>query len=140
MKFSIRRMRGGEEPAFNRLAPDVFDEAVDAERLAAYLRAPGHLMLLAFEGDLVVGQCAAVLHLHPDKPVELYIDEVGTASTHRRQGIARLMLDAMFAWGRELGCTEAWLGTELDNVAARGLYDGRSPTEATEMMFYLFKV
>ena len=140
MNFSIRRMRSSEELAFNRLAPDVFDEAIDPERLAAYLRAPGHMMLLAFEGDLVVGQCAAVLHFHPDKPVELYIDEVGTASTHRRLGVARLMLDAMFAWGRELGCTEAWLGTELDNVAARGLYDGRAPVEAEAMMFYLFKV
>ena len=140
MNFSIRRMRSGEELAFNRLAPNVFDEAIDPGRLAAYLRAPGHMMLLAFEGDLVVGQCAAVLHHHPDKPVELYIDEVGTASTHRRLGVARLMLDAMFAWGRELGCTEAWLGTELDNVAARGLYDGRAPTEAEAMMFYLFKV
>ena len=140
MPFSTRRMQSGDETAFDRLAPDVFDEAIDPQRLAAYLQAPGHLMILAFEGELVVGQCAAVLHRHPDKPIELYIDEVGTASTHRRLGIARLMLDAMFAWGRELGCTEAWLGTELDNVAARGLYDERSPTEADAMMFYLFKV
>ena len=43
-------------------------------------------------------------------------------STHRRQGIARAMLDEMFAWGRELGCKEAWLGTELDNDAANALY------------------
>ena len=138
--ITVRRIGPGETHAFKAIATDVFDAPVDPALLAAYLNEPNHFMVLAFEGDLVVGQCAAVLHRHPDKPIELYIDEVGTASTHRRQGIARLMLDEMFAWGRELGCTEAWLGTEVDNVAARGLYDGRSPTEAQEMMFYLFKV
>jgi aminoglycoside 6'-N-acetyltransferase I len=138
--ITVRRIGAGEARAFATVAPDVFDAPVDPARLADYLREPNHFMVLAFEDDLVVGQCAAVLHRHPDKPTELYIDEVGTASTHRRQGIARLMLDAMFAWGRELGCDEAWLGTELDNVAARGLYDGRSPVEAQEMMFYLFKL
>ena len=98
--------------------------------LHAYLREPGHIMVLAFDGDLVVGQCAGVIHRHPDKTTELYVDEVGTASTHLRQGIARLMMDELFAWGRELGCTEAWLGTETDNEPAKALYrryrpDGR---------------
>jgi ribosomal protein S18 acetylase RimI-like enzyme len=138
--ITVRRVGAGETRAFKRVAPEVFDAPIDPAWLAAYLAAPNHFLVLAFENDVVVGQCAAILHRHPDKPVELYIDEVGTASTHRRLGVARLMLDAMFAWGRELGCTEAWLGTELDNVAARGLYDGRSPAEAQEMMFYLFKV
>jgi len=138
--ITVRRIGAGETPAFKTIAPDVFDAPVDPVLLAAYLSEPNHFMVLAFDDGAVVGQCAAVLHRHPDKPTELYIDEVGTASTHRRQGIARLMLDAMFAWGRELGCSEAWLGTELDNIAARGLYDGRAPIEAEEMMFYLFKV
>ena len=47
---------------------------------AAYLAAPGHIMVLAFDGDLVVGQCAGVIHHHPDKVTELYVDEVGTAT------------------------------------------------------------
>ena len=70
-----------------------------------------------------------VIHRHPDKATELYVDEVGTASTHLRQGIARAMMDEMFAWGRELGCTEAWLGTELDNDRGQGLYRGYTPSE-----------
>jgi aminoglycoside 6'-N-acetyltransferase I len=97
-------------------------------------------MVAALDGDTIVGQCAGVIHRHPDKPTELYVDEVGTASTHRRQGIARAMLDELFAWGRELGCTEAWLGTELDNIAANGLYRGYRPIEDTAIQFYLFKL
>lgn len=86
----------------------------------------------------MVGQCAAVIHRHPDKSTELHIDEVGTASTHRRMGVARAMLDAMFAWGRELGCEEAWLGTELGSAAANALYRGDKPTEDEAMRFYVF--
>jgi ribosomal protein S18 acetylase RimI-like enzyme len=136
----IKRIAAGDEAVFDRVAPEVFDEPVDAGRLAEYLREPGHLMLLAIEDGLVVGQCAAVVHRHPDKATELYVDEVGTASTHRRQGIARAMLEAMFAWGRELGCTEAWLGTELDNDAANGLYRGLKPIEDAAMQYYLFRL
>ena len=122
MGISLKRMRPGDEGDFDSIAPDVFDEPIQPERLEAYLLEPNHLMILAIEDGVAVGQCAAVLHRHPDKPIELYIDEVGTASTHRRLGIGKRLLDAMFAWGRELGCREAWLGTEHDNAAANGLY------------------
>ena len=139
MAIELRRMQPGDELDFAEVDPDVFDEPIHPERLAAYLREPGHLMILAFDGSLVVGQCAAVIHRHPDKVTELYIDEVGTAGTHLRQGIATRMVEAMFAWGRELGCREAWLGTELDNVEANGLYAkvGGTPEH---MHYYEFKL
>ncbi len=140
MPFTLKRMTIADEAAFHAIAPDVFDEPVDSRRLRDYLSTSGHMMLLAFDGDLVVGQCAAVIHRHPDKPTELYVDEVGTASTHRRQGIARSMLTELFAWGRELGCEEAWLGTELDNTAANALYRSFAPTEDEAIQYYLFKL
>lgn len=138
--FNLKRIRHNHSTLFENIAPDVFDEPIDPERLAAYLAEPGHLMVLAFDGDTVVGQCAGVIHRHPDKPTELYVDEVGTASTHLRQGIARKMLAELFAWGRELGCTEAWLGTERDNHAANALYRGLTPTEDEAIQYYLFKL
>ncbi len=140
MPFSLKRMSADDEALFGTIAPDVFDEPIDAARLAAYLSELGHLLVLAFEDDLVVGQCAGVLHRHPDKATELYVDEVGTASTHRRQGIARAMLRELFAWGRELGCEEAWLGTEFDNLEANALYRGLQPIEDDGIQFYVFKL
>jgi RimJ/RimL family protein N-acetyltransferase len=92
-------------------------------------------MVLALDCNLVVGQCAGVIHRHPDKVTELYVDEVGTATSHLRQGIATVMLAELFAWGRELGCREAWLGTELDNVAAQGLYRSFGGKAATMTYF-----
>lgn len=139
MPIDIRRMHAGDELDFTEIAPDVFDEPIHPERLEAYLREPGHLMLLAFDNGVVVGQCAAVVHRHPDKVTELYIDEVGTASTRLRQGIATRMVEAMFTWGRELGCREAWLGTELDNIEANGLY-AKVGGKGEKMVYYEFEL
>ena len=140
MPFTLKRLTATDHDVFIRIAPDVFDEPVDASRLVAYLATPGHIMVVAIDDGSIVGQCAGVVHRHPDKPTELYVDEIGTASTHRRQGIARAMLDELFAWGRELGCEEAWLGTELDNDAANALYRGYAPIEDERMQFYVFRL
>lgn len=137
MSFRLRRLGPGDEALLDRVAPDVFDKPVRRDRLGAYLASPRHLMVVALDGDLVVGQCAGVVHLHPDKATELYVDEVGTATSHLRQGVATAMLTEIFAWGRTLGCEEAWLGTEIDNVAANGLYRSLGG-EATAMQYYEF--
>ena len=138
MSFTIKRLSVGDVGWLAKIAPEVFDAPINPDRLRAYLRSPGHIMVLAMVGDLVVGQCAGVVHRHPDKVTELYVDEVGTALTHRRMGIAQAMMDALFAWGRELGCVEAWVGTELDNDAANMLYRRNKPVEAEAIQFYLF--
>jgi aminoglycoside 6'-N-acetyltransferase I len=122
-QLEIRHVKPGDEALFDRVAVDVFDAPIDAGRLAAYLAEPGHHMLVALHQGEVVAQVAAVIHRHPDKPTELYIDEVGVTPALQRQGIARRMVAEMFALGRELGCEEAWVGTEPDNAAARALYE-----------------
>lgn len=139
MSVELQRVTIDDVEVFDRVADEVFDGPIVPDRLRHYLAEPGHLMILAVEGGVVVGQCAAVIHRHPDKVTELYIDELGTAPSHQRQGIGRRLIDAMFEWGRELGCRESWLGTELDNVAANGLYraiDGRRDT----MAYYEFEL
>jgi len=142
MTVEIRRLFPGDDVVLMQVAEDVFDEPVQADRLAAYLAMPGHFMIVAMAESVVVGQCAAVIHRHPDKVSELYIDEVGVSPTLQRQGIARKMLDAMFALGREHGCGEAWVGTEADNVAARALYDTRKEPHgpAEEFVMYVYEL
>jgi ribosomal protein S18 acetylase RimI-like enzyme len=138
MPLEFKRVTMSDGALLDRVAPEVFDEPIDPERLRAYLIEPGHLMVLAIDEGEVVGQCAAIVHRHPDKMAELYIDEVGVAPTHRRQGIARRMLDEMFRLGRSLGCEEAWVGTEPDNAGARALYESfeGEPVETFVMYAY----
>ena len=140
MKVEIRQVGPGDEGLFERIAEDVFDEPIVPERLAAHLAEPNHVMLVALVDGEIVGQCAAVIHRHPDKVTELYIDEVGVAPKVHRQGIARQMLERMFDIGLERGCGEAWVGTEPDNVPARRLYETAKekgePAETFVMYLY----
>jgi aminoglycoside 6'-N-acetyltransferase I len=124
VSVEIRRLGPGDAALLDRVAAEVFDEPVVPDRVAACLGEPGHIMLVALADGLVVGQAAAVVHRHPDKPTELYIDEVGVAPAFRRQGIARRLVAELLAIGRALGCAEAWVGTETDNLPARRLYEG----------------
>ncbi|MES0186254.1 GNAT family N-acetyltransferase [Mesorhizobium sp. C386A] len=101
MSVEIRRLYPGHDALVKRIAEDVFDELVRADRLSAYLASSGHMMIVALADGVVVGQCAAVIHRHLDKVSELYVDEVGVSPAYQRHGIARKMLDAMFALGRE---------------------------------------
>ncbi|MER8677748.1 GNAT family N-acetyltransferase [Mesorhizobium sp. M0615] len=116
----------------------MFDEPVRADRLSAYLASSGHMMIVALTDGVVVGQCAAVIHRHLDKVSELYIVEVGVSPAYQRHGIARKMLDAMFALGREQGCGEAWVGTEPDNVPGRALYESRKEVHGPAESFVMY--
>lgn len=127
MSVEIRRAGPGDEGLFEHIADDVFDHAVERDVMAAYLATPNHHLVVALADGEVVGQVAAVVHRHPDlRPVELYIDEVAVAPAFRRQGVAQRMLDEMFELGRELGCAEAWVGTESDNIPATAFYESRN--------------
>jgi ribosomal protein S18 acetylase RimI-like enzyme len=137
---TIVRLTADTAALLSRVADDVFDEPVDAVRLAAYVEATGHFMLIAVEDGTVVAQCAAVIHRHPDKKTELYIDEVGVAPAFQRQGLARRMLEEMLAIGKAEGCEEAWVGTEHDNVAARRLYESRGGTTAEPFVMYVYEL
>jgi len=142
-EVEIRQLSAGDAALFVRVADEVFDAPVDPARLAAYLCEPGHHMLVAVDGGVVVGQTAAVVHRHPDKPTELYIDEVGVAAGYRRQGLARRMLAAMLEFGKAIVCEEAWVGTEPDNLPARGLYEQRrraGDAGAEPFVMYVFRL
>jgi aminoglycoside 6'-N-acetyltransferase I len=121
--IEIRLLSSGDIAVLDRVGADVFDGPVDARWARAFFADSRHHLIVALDIDLVVGMITAVDYVHPDKAPQLWINEVGVASTHRQQGIGRRLLDAMLAHGRTLGCTEAWLGTEESNVAARRLYE-----------------
>ena len=121
--LTIRMLGSNDAALLDHVAPGVFDNAIEPRWTAEFLADARHHMAVALDDGLVVGMASAVHYVHPDKPPELWINEVGVAPTHQQQGIGQQLLRALFERGRELGCTEAWLGTEVDNVAARRLYE-----------------
>ena len=137
MSIDIRLLGPGDEGVLERVAEDVFDGPVVGRWARAFLDDARHHLVVALDDGVVVGMASAVDYVHPDKAPQLWINEVGVAPTHRRGGIGRALLDALLAHGRALGCTEAWLGTEEDNVAARRLYESAGP-EAEPFVLYSF--
>jgi aminoglycoside 6'-N-acetyltransferase I len=133
--ISVRMLNAGDASVLDRIAPDVFDHAVDPRWTAEFLADQRHHLAVAIDDGVVVGMASAVHYVHPDKPPELWVNEVGVAPTHRGRRIGRRLLEALFTRGRELGCREAWLGTETDNIAARRLYSAVGGVE--EPMVYV---
>src|SRR5690349_3504164 len=120
-EIEIRRLGPDDASVLTRVADEVFDHAVDPRTTHRFLADARHHLIVALDAGVVVGMITALDYVHPDKAPQLWINEVGVAASHRRRGIGRRLVDAMLAHGRSLGCTEAWLGTEPDNVPARAL-------------------
>lgn len=136
----VRRVGKTEGNILANVDDDVFDDAIDPAHLAAYLAQPQNMLVVALDRDLVIGQCQAVMHTHPDQPPTLYLDNLGVAPSHRRRGIARRLVTEMMAWGKERGCAEAWVATEPDNEEARGLYASLQGEPVADVVSYAYKL
>jgi ribosomal protein S18 acetylase RimI-like enzyme len=85
--------------------------------------------LLAYAGQEIAGAIHGYDHLHPTGVKYLYVDEVDTIEGHRRQGVATVMMNEVFAIAHENGDSEIWLGTEDDNEKAKAFYLSLKPDE-----------
>lgn len=132
MPMEIRILGPADGVVLQNVAPDVFDNPIDARWSAEFLSDPRHHLAVAIENDQVVGMASAVHYVHPDKPPELWVNEVGVAPTHQGRGVGKQMLAALLAHGRTLGCVGAWVLTSHSNTAARRLYAAVGGIEENE--------
>jgi aminoglycoside 6'-N-acetyltransferase I len=136
MALEFRILRAGDEYVLDNVADGVFDGPVDDPLRSEFLRDPRHHLSVAIE-DGIVGFASGVHYVHPDKPPQLWINEVGVLPSHQRKGIAKGVLSALISVGRELGCTEAWVLTDEENTAARALYQSAGGVETLHIMVSL---
>jgi ribosomal protein S18 acetylase RimI-like enzyme len=97
-----------------------------------FLANPMNVLVVAIAVGTVVGMTSGIIYVHPDKPRQLFVNEVGVDDDYQRQGIGARLIQAILELGREEGCTEAWVATESDNVAALGLYESQGGELAPE--------
>jgi ribosomal protein S18 acetylase RimI-like enzyme len=135
MGVSIIEVTPATTGLLENVDPDVFDHPIDPSRLAAYVADPLHVMFVAVEDFLVVGQIRGSIHLQPDRAPDLYIDNLGTSPARQRRGIAAAMIAALIEWGKGQGCTFAWVATETDNSGAIGFYAAQNFTHDTIALF-----
>jgi ribosomal protein S18 acetylase RimI-like enzyme len=122
MTWTIKRIDGTAHPMPASVAPGVFDFTVREAYLTAFLANPANILVVAVVGDTVVGMATGIAYAHPDKPLQLFINEVGVDDAYRRQGIGTALVRRMLQEGALAGCREAWVATEVDNVEAIALY------------------
>ena len=122
MEVAIRVLGRDDLTVLDAVAADVFDHPIERRWAAEFLADPRHHLAVAIAGGVVVGMASGVHYVHPDKPPELWVNEVGVAPPFQNRGVGRRLLRALFARGREVGCATGWVGTEVGNTAARRLY------------------
>ena len=132
MAIEIKLLHRGDENVLMTVAPAVFDNPIDTELTKEFLEDPRHHIAVAIDDGLVVGFASGVHYIHPDKPPELWVNEVGLAPTHRRRGLGKAVLKALFEVGRAQNCTVAWVLTYRTNVAAMALYASVGGTEGVD--------
>lgn len=115
--------------------PGLFDREIQANFVSEFLSDPRHHMVAAIERGIIIGFLSAVHYVHPDKPAELWINEVGVAPAHREKGVGKALIAAALSMGRELGCEEAWVLTDSENEPAKALYTSAGGTMTNEVMF-----
>ena len=120
--MEVKLLEPGEAGQFDNVAEGVFDHPTDPALIREFLDDPRHHIAVALEDGLIVGFASAVHYVHPDKPSELWINEVGVAPSHQRRGAGKAVVSRILEAGRALGCREAWVLTDRGNTAARALY------------------
>jgi aminoglycoside 3-N-acetyltransferase I len=124
------RIERAADAAAIAAAADLFDGPPLPLATDAFLRGPGHHLLLAYDDDgRAVGMISGVEMTHPDKGTEMFLYELGVADDARRRGVATALVGALAQVARERGCYGMWVGTEVDNTAALATYRRAGATD-----------
>jgi aminoglycoside 6'-N-acetyltransferase I len=132
------RLLGADDASvLERVDPDVFDGPLLSASCREFLDGPENLLVVAIQDDVVVGMASGLIYIHPDKPRELFVNEVGVAARCQRQGIASRLVSLLLEHGQRAGCAQAWVATEENNLAANALYAslGGNPDEERAVVY-----
>ena len=137
MALETRILDSSNQALLANVAPGVFDNPLDPGLVTEFLSDHRHHLAVAIDGSQVIGFASGVHYVHPDKPSELWINEVGVASDHQGRGVGKAVVRALLEHARSLGCEEAWVLTDNTNTAAMRLYAsvGGQPGPVPSVMF-----
>jgi ribosomal protein S18 acetylase RimI-like enzyme len=122
MAIEVKVLGSGDEKVLMNVAAEVFDNPIHPEFTREFLEDSRHHIAVAIDDGVVVGFASGVHYIHPDKPPELWINEVAVAPTHRRRGLGKAVMKELLAVGRAHKCKVAWVLTDRFNSAAMRLY------------------
>lgn len=80
-------------------------------------------VVAAYDDDQPVGWAWGVRIRYPNGRQVTYLHELDVVESHRRQGIATMLIEASMAHARRIGCSRFWLTTGGHNEVAQALYE-----------------
>ena len=135
LNIEVVRIGFENKEILNNIDEEIFDGRIDQHLLASYLQESNHIMLVAIIDDLVVGQVLGVIHKHPDKNTELYIDDLAVSEIYQRNKIATKLFAALIKFGKENYSKELWVATEPENTIARKFYESLGLVQRNVVVF-----
>jgi len=118
----IKVLRSDDLLCLLNAAEGVFDNPVNEVYAREFLDGPRHHIVVAIMDEVVIGFASAVHYIHPDKPRELWINEVGVAPAQHGKGVGKAIMQEMLGLAKRIGCFNAWVLTDRSNAAGNGLY------------------
>jgi GNAT superfamily N-acetyltransferase len=110
------------DPSFNELDKD----AVAEVGCDYWLDAAHRVLFVAVDGEELVGHISGNETEEPPiytRDSRVHIDGLFVKQTHRRSGVASLLLDRMETWARDRGCEYLGVAAHTDNEGAKQLYE-----------------
>ena len=120
--IAIRLLTQADVGVLDHVDADVFDSPVQRAFAEHFLASPGNYLVVAIESQVVIGMASAIAYFHPDKPLQLFINEVGVSDRMQGRGIGKRLVGRLLDLAQDIGCQEVWVATEEGNTAARALY------------------
>jgi GNAT superfamily N-acetyltransferase len=137
LMIAVKVLSSSDLPLLMNAVDDVFDNRVDEAFAREFLADPRHHIVVALSDGVVIGFASAVHYIHPDKPTELWINEVGVAEAHQNKGVGKALMNELLRLGKQLGCVNAWVLTDRSNEASNRLYKstGGQVAEGDNLMY-----
>jgi GNAT superfamily N-acetyltransferase len=106
-------------------------------REALFGKMPAAFVLLAWDGEQLVGM-ASYSFLWPAAGAtpSLFLKELYVAQARQRQGIGKLLMDALFEAARKYGCSRVEWTTDQESAEAQQFYAGLGVAVDTSKLFY----
>ena len=117
--------------------PEPFDQRVRQINEAIFAGPPAAYALLAWDGSKLAG-IAAYSYLWPAVGLtrSLYLKELYVSDAYRRQGVGRLLMDALFEAASKHGCSRVEWTTDTDNSGAQAFYEDLGVPVQSSKIFY----
>ena len=125
--MEIVRLGIGDEHTVAAMS-HLFDGPAVPEHTRRFLQDERHHLLVARQGDDVVGFVSGVEMTHPDKGTEMFLYELGVDEGARNRGVGRSLVAALADLARERGCYGMWVLTDEANPAALCAYTAAGGT------------